>query len=209
MEGYGEGRTQAGYKRGGEEHWRTGCHRLVPLSLPLLWNGGEQTTNKHKRDEYRACDGKNATWSSKESAKRQECIKWSTASINIGGTRIVGGIGTAHNDGWRAKAAPSERRLTWQQATTLGDSYKRCCHVGPSHFGQTPWETIGAEERRSGGEMREEREKVDSEERARTRGEQRIRGQREVRATSRTICPGWPQREEGRGRVIGEGRSLK
>ena len=47
-------------------------------------------------------------------------------------------IVTAHNDGRRAKATHSKRRLTWRQATTLGDIYKRCCHVGPSHFGQTP-----------------------------------------------------------------------
>ena len=37
------------------------------------------------------------------------------------------------------------------------------------------------------------------------RGGQRKRGQREVRAASRTICPGWPRREAGRGRG-GRGR---
>ena len=46
-------------------------------------------------------------------------------------------------------------------------------------------------------------------ERARTRGEQGKRGQREVRATSRTICPGWPRRGGGKGRMIEEERSQR
>ena len=51
--------------------------------------------------------------------------------------------------------ANSRKLPTWRQATTLGDSY----HVGHSHFGQTPWETMEAEERRGGRERREERER--------------------------------------------------
>ena len=33
-----------------------------------------------------------------------------------------------------------EKLPTWLQATTLGHGYVRCCHVGQSHFGQTPLE---------------------------------------------------------------------
>ena len=34
--------------------------------------------------------------------------------------------------------APVPKLPTWRQATTLGDRYEKCCHVGQRHFGQTP-----------------------------------------------------------------------
>ena len=59
---------------------------------------------------------------------------------------------------------------------------------------------MGAEERRSGRERREEREKVERRRReGGEREEQRKRGQREVRVASRTVCPGWPRSEVGQG----------
>ena len=55
---------------------------------------------------------------------------------------------------------------------------------------------MGAEERRSEGERREERENVNEE---RGKGEKnRENGGKVVRVASRTICPGWPHREVGR-----------
>ena len=57
-----------------------------------------------------------------------------------------------------------------------------------------------AEERRSGRERREERERVERGGREGGEREERAnRGPREVRVASRTVCPGWPRREVGRG----------
>ena len=52
-----------------------------------------QTIKKEKNREFqKECGGvKNSTLSGGESAKRQTCSRWSTASINIVGTGTVGG----------------------------------------------------------------------------------------------------------------------
>ena len=75
---------RAGQYATGWSHW---AHLFCEMEEKRL-----QTSTKERSSELQEKgDGKNATWSGKESAKRQKCIKWSTASINIGGTRIVGG----------------------------------------------------------------------------------------------------------------------
>ena len=78
-----------------------------------------QTSTKERSSELQEKgDGKNATWSGKESAKRQKCIKWFTASINIGGTRIVGG--------------------TWEQRSMTAEDHRRHQARGVRHGGKRP-----------------------------------------------------------------------
>ena len=51
-----------------------------------------QTIKKENREFQQECGGvTNSTLSGGESAKRQTCSRWSTASINIVGTETVGG----------------------------------------------------------------------------------------------------------------------
>ena len=63
-----------------------------------------------------------------------------------------------------------EKLPTWRQATTLGHGYVRCCHVGQSHFGQTPLEARKRQGREEAGQKdqsrkgREQRGGVEQEE---------------------------------------------
>ena len=128
---------------------------------------------------------KHAPWSSEENAKR----RWAGATTCIGT-----GVAAKHRWHQARSARHGDRRPLWARAI------KGCCHFGRSHFGQAPWEKWKRRGRRGkregGGGGRGGKEK-----KRKSEGKERRR-RRKSKATSRTICPGWPQelRGEKRGR---------